>query len=77
MEARTHRSCLWVQSFLLLVSDCGCDYRAESKEALRGVMATSGITTMRDYVEFFFSLEKAEKIVQELGILNYREKICM
>lgn len=36
-------------------------------------MATSGITTIREYLEFLLSLEKTEKIVKELGILNYRE----
>lgn len=39
------------QTSYFLVSDCGCDYRARSK-ALQAVMATSGMTTMRDYVEF-------------------------
>lgn len=31
-------------------------------------MATSGITTIRDDVEFLLSLEKFEKRVKELGI---------
>lgn len=57
--------------------DCGCDYRAGNEEALQRVMATSGITTIGDYVEFLLSLEKTEEIVKELGILNYREKyVC-
>lgn len=50
--------------------------RAESEEALRGVMATSGITTIRDYGEFLLSLEKTEEIVKELGI-KLQGKICM
>lgn len=40
----------------------------EQEEALQAVMATSGITTIRDDVEFLLSLEKFEKIVKELGI---------
>lgn len=55
------------QTSYFLVSDCGCDYRARSK-ALQAVMATSGITTIRDYVEFLLSLETFEKLVKELGI---------
>lgn len=31
-------------------------------------MATSGMTTMRDYVEFLLPLEMFEKLVKELGI---------
>lgn len=51
--------------------------RAGGEEALQAVTATSGITTIRDYVELLLSLEKIEKIVKALGILNYREKyVC-
>lgn len=74
MEAGAHRSHLWFHTHLpIFVSDCGCDDRVGSEEA-PGMMATSGITTIEEYVEFLLSLEKTEKIVKELGILNYREK---
>lgn len=56
--------------------DCGCDYRAGSEEALQGVMATSGITTIRDYVEFLLSLEKTGDS-KRIRNFKLQGKICM
>lgn len=78
MEAGAHRSHLWFHTHLLIFGEwLRLWWQSGKWRSAPGMMATSGITTIREYAEFLLSLEKTEKIVKELGILNYREIICM
>lgn len=79
MEVGTPRRavCGSTNIIMFLGSDCGCGYRARSQEAFQAVMATSGITTIREDVEFLLSLGKFWKDSQGIRNLKLQGKICM